>query len=147
MVKRNLKNQRKKNLKNKYNKRLEILIMSKRIKLNINKECDHIKIKKHLENWVHIYDKHYPLIPVFSKIRYIDRESGNFYFGDIIISNKSPEKILIHGIGYNRIWRINPKKNTIFIEDHRYRKHIKDEKNKLYQLFCNGKLQFTIKDD
>jgi len=121
--------------------------MSKRTKLNINQEADHSKIKKNLENWVHIQDRHYPLIPVFSRIRYIDRESGDFYFGGIIIQNKSPEKIVIRGIGFNSTWSIQPNKYTIFIEDHRTRKSIQCEKNNLYQLFCDGKLNFSFKED
>lgn len=120
--------------------------MSKRVKLNINKESDHVKIKKNLENWIHIYDRHYHLIPVFSRIRYIDRKSGDFYFGGIIIQN-NPGKIIIRGIGFDSTWAIKPEDYTIFVEDHRTRKHIKKEKNNLYQLYCDGKLHFNFNEN
>jgi len=120
--------------------------MSKRVKLNINKEIDHGKIKKNLENWVHIYDRHYHLIPVFSRIRYIDRTTGDFYFGGIIIQN-NPGKIVVRGIGFDSTWAIKPTDYTIFVEDHRTRKHIKTEKNNLYQLFCDGKLHFSFNEN
>ncbi len=125
---------------------MKTLKMSTRMRFNINKEADHAKIKKNLLNFVHIQDRHYHLIPVFSRIRYIDRESGDFYFGGIIISNKSPEKIIVRGIGFDSTWAIHPEKYSIFIEDHRVRKSIQSEKNNLYQLFCDGKLEFKIKD-
>lgn len=118
-----------------------------RKKLNINQDTDHSKIKKNLQDYVHIQDRHYPLIPVFTRIRYIDRETGDFFYGGIIISNKSPQKIAIRGIGYNKTWSIVPEKYTIFIEDHRVRKSIQSEKNNLYQLFCDGKINFNINEE
>ena len=120
--------------------------MSKRTRLNINKDSDHEKIKKNLENWVHIYDRHYHLIPVFSRVRYINRETGDFYYGGIIIQN-NPGKIVIRGIGFDGTWSINPTNHTVFIEDYKFRKNIVKERNNLYQLYCDGKLHFSFKED
>ena len=121
--------------------------MSERVKLNINKESDHTKIKKNLQDYVHIQDRHYSLIPVFTRIRYIDRENDDFFYGGIIISNKSPKTISIRGIGYNKTWSIFPEKYTIFIEDHSVRKSIKVEKNNLYQLFCDCKIKLNFNEE
>lgn len=117
---------------------------NRKIKPNINKEEDHEKIKKNLENFIHIHDRHYHLIPIFSRMRYIDRTTGDFYYGGLIVKNQAPDFLLIKGIGFQTTWRIKPEKYTIFIEDVKHRKQVKNEKNNLYKLFCEGKLKFSI---
>ena len=123
---------------------METNTKEKKQKPNINNEQDHEKIKKNLENYIHIHDRHYHLIPIFSRMRYIDRTSGDFYYGGIIIANRAPEYILVRGIGFSTTWRIKPEKYTIFIEDPKHRKQVQSERNNLYRLFCEGKLKFSI---
>ena len=115
-----------------------------RSKPNINNEEDHEKIKKSLVNYIHIHDRHHHLIPPFLRIRYIDRETGVFNAGGILISNKSPNSMLIRGLGYKAMWKIIPEKYTIFIEDYEYRTSVQLEKNNLYKLYCEGKLNISI---
>lgn len=116
----------------------------KKVKPNVNNEGDVEKIRKNLENYIHIHERHYHLIPLFTRVRYINRETGDFYYGGFLISNKSPDSIVLRGIGYNSNWRIDPKKMTLFVEDGRYRKQEQCKKNNLYKLYTEGKLQFHI---
>jgi hypothetical protein len=115
-------------------------------KLNVNNDEDVVRIKKGLINYIRIEERHYHLIPSLARVRYINRETGDFSYGGIIIKNEAPEKITLKGNGYNRKWTLVPSNIMIFVEDHNYRSNLLNEKNNVYKLFKEGKLKLSMDD-
>ena len=118
----------------------------KKIKPNINNEADIPKIKEKLKDYLRIEERHVKLIPSYTKVRYINRETGDFSQGGLLLKyDKENDRILFKMLNPKKrfVWYLDYKKYIIFIEDLNERDRIRVEKDNLYKLYKSGFLKIV----
>ena len=110
---------------------------------NINNDEDNEDIKKALEKYFRIEDRHVDILPSNCIVRYLDKETGELKFGGKIIKHfeKKGKKYLLL-TKYNQYFCNIKKENRIFfVRDDEEYKVESEEKNTIHQLYKSGKLK------
>ena len=109
-------------------------------KISMNIDVMYKKLKKYIP----IPKENHIDVPVGIWIKYVSQE-GKYRNGGVLIKNSAPDYYVLK---CGRLtWSVNLSKNKIFMKDYK-KKRIEDiEKNKLYNLFKNGLIEFKIPDE
>ena len=99
---------------------------------------------KKLKNYIPIPKSNHIDVPVGVWIKYVSQE-GKYRSGGVLIKNAAPEYYVLK---CGRLtWSVNLSKNKIFMQDFKKKKIEQIEKDKLYNLFKNGLIEFKIPDE
>lgn len=111
-------------------------------KLNINNPIDVQKIKKNLTEFTLVFDRHIPLIPINYRIRYIDKKTGDFGYGGMIMKHEKDTIMLRINAGFKPIiWKLKYNNYAIYVEDMEKKIIKRKQKNNLYKLYDAGLLK------
>ena len=103
-------------------------------------------MKDKLKDYIQIHPDNYIDIEIGSWVRYISHE-GKYRSGGVLISNKSPEYMVLKN-PYNKYnWSVNCKNNVLFIKDLSNKREEMIEKNNLYRLYLAGYVKILDEPD
>lgn len=112
------------------------------MKKNINNPEDLEKIRNTLSNFTLVFDRHVPLIPFYSRIKYINKTNGEFSNGGQVVKVKDDNLVIKIYTGFKPIiWEIKYKDYAIYIEDLEKKILKKKQKNNLFKLYDAGLLK------
>ena len=104
------------------------------------------EMKDKLKDYIQIHPDNYIDIEIGSWVRYISHE-GKYRSGGVLISNKSPEYMVLKN-PYNKYnWSVNCKNNVLFIKDLSNKSEEMIEKNNLYRLYLAGYVKILDEPD
>ena len=113
-------------------------------KKNVNNPEDLVKIKEILANHTRVYDRHIHLIPNFFRIKYINKETGDFSHGGELLTKKDHLlKLRIARQPKSIIWNIDINKNVIYVEDIDKKIMKRKQKANLHKLYEAGMLKLV----
>ena len=110
---------------------------------NINNDEEGEDIKKALEKYFRIEDRHVDIIPSNCIVRYLDKETGELKFGGKVIKHieKNERKYLLL-TKYNQYFcKIRKSNRIFFVRDDEDYKIDNEEKITIHQLYKAGKLK------
>ena len=96
---------------------------------------------KRLKNYIPIPKENHKDVPVGKWIKYVSHE-GKYRCGGILIKNGAPDFYVLKSKSLT--WSVDLCKNKIFMEDYKKKRIEQLEKDKLYNLFKNGLIEFKI---
>ena len=94
---------------------------------------------KRLKNYIPIPNDNHKDVPVGVWIKYVSDE-GKYRNGGVLIKNAAPQYYVLKCKSLT--WSVNLSKNKIFMQDYKKKKQEQTEKDKLYNLFKNGLIEF-----
>jgi len=114
------------------------------MKKNINNPEDLEKIKIILTNYTLVFDRHISIIPTYSKIKYIDKKTGEFSHGGQYMKITGDNLLLkIYTEFKSILWNLKYQDSAIYIEDLEQKKNKRKQKNNLYKLYDAGLLKLV----
>lgn len=113
-------------------------------KRNINIPEDLIIIKENLKDYTRVFDRHIGLIPSYYRIKYINKETGDYSSGGSVLNIKNGYIVIkITCPGKPIIYSVDPSKNIIYIEDIDKKIMRKKQKDNLMKLYDAGLLKLV----
>ena len=112
---------------------------------NINNDEHAEAIKKALEKYTRIEDRHIDLIPSNCFLRYICKETGNCKFAGKVLKHieKNNEKYILVTRHHKYFFSIRKRDRIFFVRDDEEGKIEHEEKITVYRLFKAGKLKLV----
>ena len=113
-------------------------------KKNVNNPEDLEKIKETLSNHTRVFERHIHLIPTFYRVKYINKETGDFSHGGEVLKLKDNLMTLrIARQPKSIIWNIDINKNVIYLEDIDNKIIKRKQKANLHKLYEAGMLKLV----
>ena len=94
-------------------------------------------IKEKLNNFIRVDSNFHKDIPCGIWIKYVTYQ-GLYRSGGILITNKSPDYLVLKNPSKNITWSVNLKKNYIYMENIKEKNELKVRKDNLYKLWEAG---------
>ena len=117
-------------------------IVTEQDKISMDTDVIYNKVK----GFIKLPKENYGDVPYGVWIKYVSYE-GKYRNGGILIKNGAPDYFVLKNISKKITWIFNLKKNVIFMEDFKKKQLEKIEKDKLYNLFKNGLITFSLPSD
>lgn len=112
------------------------------MKKNINNPDELETIKNALKEYTLVFDRHIHLIPTYSRVRYINKKTGEFGYGGQVLKIENESIMLkIYNTFKPIIWNIKYKDYAIYIEDLEKKIIKRKQKVNLYKLYDAGLLK------